>query len=338
MVNQMQITPFQNGIRWDNGMSFAELSKRPFNFKEFMEAETPGLDGVLTTDDLAYLMPEVINRQIITIIEEARIGRSLIDTMRINSESESFIKEYGFKAFRVEEGAEVPVAKTRYEKEILTTFKVGVRPLLTYEAIADGKIGILQRNILNATLAMARYEDAHIMNILNAGVPDGTNIKGTVESNHTFGATAGALTWDLLVRCYVAGLREGYTYGDIVCHPFQLGQFLKMEEFRAYDATNSVYRNFAVWNNRTEMRYGSGKVGQILGCNLWVSNNQPAGRILMIDRNNYGILAERQPLLVESEDDIIHQMHTVVFTQRYAAGILNTDGAAAIKDLTTSMP
>ena len=129
---------------------------------------------------------------------------------------------------------------------------------------------------------------------------------------------------------------------DIVCHPYQMYQFLQMKQFRSVIPVGEtpaaeVQDQFAMWNGRMEAMYGSGRIGRILGCNVWFTNNQPAGEILMLDRNNYGILAERRPLLVESTDDIIHQMHTVVFTQRYCAGVLNNDGAAKITGLLTSL-
>lgn len=312
-----------------------EDDKRPYNFREFIEAETPGLDATLTTDDLTFLMPEVLNREIITIAEDARIGRNFVDVVRINSESESYLKEYGFTASIVPEGAEVPLGKTRYEKLHITVFKVGVRPQLTYESIADAKIAILQRNVRAATLAMARFEDAHIMTVLNAGVPDGSTINGTNEADHSFEAST-ALTWNDLVKCFTAIIRENLTPTDIIGHPFQLGQLLQMNSFRAYE--DSAQGSFRFWSPRIEARYGQGKIGTILGCTVWFTNNQTAGTLLMIDKNNYAILAERQPLLTESDEDIVHQMRTVVFTQRYQAGIINNDGGANITALSATMP
>lgn len=316
--------------------------KKPWNFREFLEVEQPGLDDTLTTDDLAVLAREVVNREIITVIEDARIGRNLIDVIKINGATETFYKEFGYQAAVVPQGSEIPLGKTRYEKMHITPFKVGIRPQLTYEAIADGQIPILQRNIKQAVLAMARFEDAHIMTVLNAGVPDGTIIVGTREADHSFAATANALTWDDLVRAYTAIVLENLTPTDIVIHPFQLAQILRMTAFRQYvgegaTPAGAVQPGFALWNSRTELMYGSGKIGTILGCTIWITNNQTAGTLLMIDKNNYGILAERQPLLTESDRDIIHQMQTVAFSQRYAAGILNNDGSSNITGLASAM-
>lgn len=322
---------------------FEDLGRRPYDYREFIEAEQPGLDDTVTTEDLMFLMPETLNREIITLAEDARIGRNFVDVLRVNGPVESFLKEYGFAAAVVAEGAEIPLGKVRHEKLILTVFKVGVRPQLTYEAIADGKIPILQRNIKQAVLAMARFEDAHIMTVLNAGVPDGSAIVGTNESDHSFAAAATSLTWDDLVKCYTAIVREHLTPTDIIVHPYQIAQLLKMTEFRQVVAVGetpaaAVQPQFAMWNARMEARYGSGKIGTILGCQVWFTNNQTAGILLMIDKGNYAILAERQPMLTESDRDIIHQMQTVAFSQRYSAGILNNDGASNITALASTMP
>lgn len=322
-----------------------ENSTKPYNFREHMiaEAETPGLDDMLTTDDLDILMPEVINRQIITIAEAARLGRNFVDVIPISGNSVSWIKEFGFAAAEIEEGAEIPIGKTRYEKLNLTVIKTGVRPLLTYESIADANIGILQRNLRQASLAMARLEDVHIMTVLNSGVPDGSAITGTYESDHSFAASGNALVWEDLVKCYTSIIMENLSPGDIIIHPYQAAQFLQMKEFRSVVAVGAtpaaeVQPQFGQWNQRMEAMYGSARIGTILGCNVWITANQTAATLLMIDRNNYGVFAERQPLMIESDRDIIHQLRTVALSQRYIAGILNNDGAANITGLASSMP
>ena len=318
---------------------FEEKDKgRPYNFREFMEAETPGLDDTITTRDIAIFAKESINREIITIAEDARIGRNLLEVIPINGSTETFYKEYGFEAAIVPETGEIPLGKARHEKMHITPFKTGIRPQLSYESIADGQVPILQRNIRQAVLAMARLEDAHIMTVLNAGVPNGSTIKGTNEEDHSFAATGEAMTWDLFVQAYTSIFRENLTPTDIVIHPFQMAQLLKMTEFRQYAAegttpAGAVQPGFISWNPRMEARYGAGRIGTILGCNVWITNNQTVGVLLMIDKGNYAILAERQPILTESDEDIIHQMRTVAFTQRYAAGILNHDGSANITAL-----
>ena len=116
-------------------------------------------------------------------------------------------------------------------------------------------------------------------------------------------------------------------------HPYQAAQGLNLGEYRDLSGAGK----WNVFPERANRTVSTGQLPPILGLNMWVTRNQTPGTILMIDKANYGILAERQPLLVESESDIIHQMRTVVYTQRYAGGILNNDGGANITGLKTNL-
>jgi HK97 family phage major capsid protein len=305
-----------------------------YNWREMLlgEAATPGLDASGFRRDFKYLIPELLNRQIITIKEDVLVGRNFVDIMQINGPTESFLKEYGFEASEVPEGTEVPVAKLRHEKLYLNVIKSGVRPRLTYELIADAQFGIMQRHIRQCAIAMAKFEDAHIMTVLNAGVPDGSAIEGTNESDHSFAATGNVLDWDLWVNAMMSIELENLNPTDAIMHPYNAAQVLKMPEFR--DLTNS---RFLILPERAEKMMATGQLPPILGIRLWVTRAQTPGEILMVDRNNYGVLAERQPLLVESDQDIVKQFKTVVFTQRFGAGILNNDGASKITGLNTSL-
>lgn len=310
-----------------------------YNYREvsFQEAATPGLDSPTFSQDVKLLIPEVINRHIITAAEDLRVGRNLLDVIRINGPSESFLKEYGFQAFEVEEGGEVPLGKTRYEKFFINVIKSGVRPVLTYETIADGKTDIFRRHTNQAVLAMTKFEDAHILAVLNAGVPDGSTIVGTKESLHTFAAAGNALTWDNWVNMDQSVAAEQLNVTDVVMHPYQGAQILKLTEYRELTAGNDNIGNWRIFPDRANTVVTTGQIPPILGKRMWITANQTAGTMLGVDRNNYGALAERQPLLVETDQDIVHQMKTAVFTQRYGCGIMNNDGSASITGLKTSL-
>ncbi len=321
--------------------SFAHKNKY-YNWREnFSEAtattSTPGLDNTTLTTDLRLLMPEVLNRRIQTLIEDRRIGRELLDVMRINSETESFLKEFGMVASKVDEGQEVPVGKIRHEKEFISVFKVGIRPLISYEAIADNKFGILSRLTSQAGLAMVKFEDTHIMTVLNNGVPDESTAlrTGTNENNHSFASVETTnIAWEDLIKGFISIERENLTPTDMIVHPYQWAQLLRLTEFRNLNSSDSF---FTVWNDQTAKAMRTGAIEAVLGMKLHVTNTQTAGTILVIDKANYGILAERQPLLIEQERDVIHQLQSVVYTQRYGAGILNNDGAANVTGLSTTL-
>jgi HK97 family phage major capsid protein len=93
------------------------------------------LDKVLRRDDAKILLPEIINEEIITKIEEARIGRGLVDVIRIDSDSYSWLEETGFNAEIVPEGAEIPIKHATWEKFYVSVLKIGVRPVITKEMV-----------------------------------------------------------------------------------------------------------------------------------------------------------------------------------------------------------
>lgn len=333
-----------SGIRTNEAFAspqaFAEtwnqISKKPKSesFQYQLQEATPGLSGAIFTDDIDLLMGEVLNRQIISQVEDARVGRQCVPIIQVSGNIESWLKEYGFEANRVEQGAEIPTAKLRHEKVHLEVRKWGVRALATYESIADNQFGMYERHVNQAVIAMARYEDKHIMTTLNAGVPDGSSITGTKENNHTFASPDTNLTWDLFVKSYMAIRNEGLNPGKAVFHPYQAAQMLRLEEYRNMTAGHG---EFVVLDGNIRRVMETGQLPPVLGLDLLVTPNQTAGKILMLDVNNYGIYAERQPLLTESDTDIVRQMRTTAMTQRGGCGIINNDGASHITNLSLSL-
>lgn len=300
-----------------------------------LTTSTPGLSGAIFTDDIDLLMGEVINRQIITIYQPEAVGRQFVPIIQVSGSVESWLKEYGFEAQRVEQGTEIPTAKLRHVKVHLEIRKWGIRALATYESITDNQFGMYERHINQAVKAMARYETKHIFTVLNAGVPDGSTIVGTKESNHTFQSPDTNLTWDLFINAYMAIKNEGYNPRKVAMHPYQASQMLKLEEYRNMTSGHGEFVVNVDGVIRRTMQ--TGQIPPILGLEITVTPYQTAGKILIIDPDNYGILAERQPLLTESDTDIVRQMRTTAMTQRGGAGIINNDGAAAITNLKTSL-
>jgi HK97 family phage major capsid protein len=326
-----------NKIKWgplpkEGGFSYRNkrFDFREADYSDLEEFDTPGLSGAGVTQDFKFLMPEIINRQIITQIEDVIIGRNLLDVFRINGPVEVWLREYGFEATEVAQNSEVPVAKLRHDKIYVNVIKVGIRPELTYEVIADGQFDIMRRHIRQCGIAMAKYEDAHIFDVMNNGVPNGSTIVGTQESDHSFDG-GGAFNWDSLVNAYSSIQLENLNPTDLILNPYQAAEILKLKEYR--DASGA----FQIFPDRVSGAITAGTLPPVLGLRIHVTRAQPAGTALMIDKNNYAALADRQPLLVEADRDVVKQLQTVVFTQRYGCGILNNDGAANITNLKTSL-
>ena len=307
------------------GLVFNEVERRlPF-------IEVPAsLEGMITRDDLIGLLPEVINRQIQMYAEPRRVGRELVDVIRINNDVESFLMEHGFEATEITELGEIPTAKPRYEKSTMHTKKVGVGLQFSNDMLEDQRWDLVGRATRQATLAMTRYEDNHIISTLYTGVPDGSTIIGEIYKDHSIAASADL--WEDFVKVFEIGQLEGYPFDSMVMHPFQHAQLLRMEQFR--DATTGVFQTFP---QRVENQMATGNLGTILGMKIYVSNYAHIGKILFLNKSNYAIFGERRPLRTEQDKDILHQSHLVVMTQRYGTAIVNPNGAAMITGLSGNL-
>ena len=123
---------------------------------------TPSLrevDDVLTRDVARIMIPEIINEQIQTKVEEKRIGRNLVRTMRVGSPTFIWMEEGKFQAERVSEGAEIPKKHLTWKTHSASVFKTGVSCAITREMVQDSRIDMIARHIDHAAIAMARYED-----------------------------------------------------------------------------------------------------------------------------------------------------------------------------------
>jgi len=328
-ITESEFNNIQWGVQPKNG--YIEHAGQKFNFREanysdFQEFTQPGVSGPGTTQDFALLMPEVLNRQIYTFIQDNLITENFVPTIKINGPVETWMREYGFEATEVAQADEVPAAQLSYDRVFMQIIKVGIRPELSYELMADAQWDIMARHVMQCGLAMARYRDLHILDIYNNAVPDGKNDVGMHYSDHIIDG-GGALNWDAIVNAYsILGL-ENLTATDMIMNPYQAAELLKLKEFR--DSSGA----FQVLSGRIENTLQTGRLAPILGMNTWVSRHQPAGQVLFIDRNNYGVLGMRQPILVESDKDIVKQLNTIVFTERYGCGIMNSSGAVLVNNL-----
>ena len=314
----------------------------PMNIPTFQEGWTSKkiiqeLEGFMSRDDAMLLLPEVISEEILTRAELKRVGRSLCDTVAIPGSSYSMLREETFEATEVPEGAEIPIARTSYEKINVTPYKIGIRPHLTREMVQDAQWDIIRRHVRNATDAMARKEDTDIIAALLAGVPDGTTIVGPRVADHIKGPTDwGGSSGDPINIKYTAEAinildQEEMVADTMLIHPVQKRDLTLLEDFK--DTTNLWYMSVP---QRLEQVMRSGFVANWMGMDIFVSNRMTAGKVLIFDRSKYAILFERQPLTVERYDDVIRQMEGIAFSQRYVPAVVVNEAAVLIEDLATS--
>lgn len=294
------------------------------------------LTKVLRRDDAKILLPEVLDETIITKVEEAVVGRNLVDVVAISGDSFSWMEETGFEAEMIPEGSEIPIAHATWEKFYVSVEKYGIRPVITKEMVDDARWPVIVRNLEQASRAMARYEDATIFAALNAGIPNGVAVAagvggiGTVVPNHRISMgpneANNPLTFRSIARGYTILRRENYTANTLLMHPYQMYELIHMEEF--VPVSSPIF--LALPENVRSTITGGGVIGTLMGMKVVVSASQTAGQVLMFDSDVFAILYERQGTLTEKYDDPIRQLHGICITARSMPAVVRRDAGVML--------
>lgn len=294
------------------------------------------INSAIRRDSQKLLIPEVINENILTVAEEARIARSLCQQVSIDTDSTTWLKERGFEAVQIAEGSEIPARKGTYEKFTLTVGKTGVRPHITNEMVEDSRWDVIRRNLDMATLAMARLEDRITMNAMIQGVPNGSAMAagvggiGEVIPNHYIqmgdAPTEGTLAWKS-VALGIALLRmEQHAPDTLLIHPYQMIDLMTGEG----DFIGANERAYLTLPETVRSSMQNGTVGSIGGMRVVVSANMTPGYALMFDSSQFAVFVERRPLTVDNYTDILRDMQGIVLTQRYTAASINRDAGVLL--------
>lgn len=324
------------------------LVERHDLFKEDIKLEKPleefslfnptldEINAAIQRDSQKLLIPEVIQENILTVAEEARIARSLCQQIAIDTDSYTWLKERGFEAVQITEGSEIPARKGTYEKYTLVVGKIAARPTITTEMIEDSKWDVVRRNLDMATKAMARLEDRIAMNAMIQGVPNGSAVSdgvggiGEQVSNHYVQMgdqpTGGILSWKAITLGLTILRLEHYVPDTLLIHPYQMVDLMTGEG----DFIGATERAYTVLPESVRGSMANGTIGNIGGMRVIVSSEMTAGYVLMFDSSEYMVFAERRPLTVEDYKDILRDMQGITMTQRFACGPVNRDAAVLL--------
>lgn len=310
--------------------------ERPLEEFALYQPTLDEINSAIRRDSQKLLIPEVINENILTVAEEARIARSLCQQVSIDTDSMTWLKERGFEAVQIAEGSEIPARKGTYEKFTLVVGKTGVRPHITNEMVEDSRWDVIRRNLDMATLAMARLEDRITMNAMIQGVPNGSAMAagvggiGEIISNHYIQMgdtpTEGTLAWKS-VALGIALLRmEQYAPDTLLIHPYQMVDLMTGEG----DFIGANERAYLTLPASVTSAMQNGTVGSIGGMRVVVSANMTPGFALMFDSSQFAVFVERRPLTVDNYTDILRDMQGIVLTQRYTAASINRDAGVLL--------
>ena len=271
--------------------------------------------GTISVASLLDVLPRIILEEVETAARVRRFGRQLV---RIN---EDLIRTKGRELVIARLGSIVAVScsegATPTQEEVaiatpntITISKIGLKAIITQEAIDSSNIDIIKMQIQEAGFALADKEDADIIAALLGAQTSGN---GSIPASGS-----GTLTYNDIINA-AAYIRGGkWEPNVIVLNPAQLDDLLKSDMFT--DASK--------YGGREPLLRG--EVGMISGLKVLVTTVMTAGKALVLDTRQAGYLAIKRPVDLKRWDNPSTDSVELYFFMEYGAKATRIEAIAVI--------
>jgi hypothetical protein len=288
-------------------LTYYDWDGKIVNARELLQTEGLASTNLIPTETVA------------TVIEGANAVKCFRDAlMVVQMPSQVYTHPYGATtsyAPVVQEGAEVPLETETLSVATLTAKKVGTRPLISNEMIADAKFDAIAGEI--------RYAGEQIENTINRDCLNSL-IDASAASYSTDSGGSGATPLLFTGTALGTLIGRGFRGTDIIFHPSCYGAFLG-----AFTSLNTNMANSVV---------SSGTVGGLFGlrahiCGVddsaatyvwgWGTNDYRGA--VVIDRAKAGVLGIREDIHVNRYAETARDMQGMTVLARFdSASILAT--------------
>ncbi|CDQ41826.1 phage major capsid protein [Virgibacillus salexigens] len=296
----------------------------------------------LSTQDAKILLPRVVTGMMREAAEPNYIGSDLLQKVRLTEgrsiefpsigamrahdigESQSYLEES--PDFQLHRTQEVKVGKS------------GMVVRVTDEMISDSQwdvIGILLRQ---AGSAMSRLKEEKIFRQFSAH--GHTVFNNDIRQDYKEAGTSGldfegnpnnTLSTEDLIDMFIAVMANGYNPTDIIMHPLTWSVFFKNDIMNSL--THAALGGSQVTNLAIKPDQVQGRIPFAINLNFTpfapFNHEQKKFDMYVVDRNNIGILLEKDPLSTEQFDDPMRDIQTIKVKERYGVGVLNEGKAVA---------
>lgn len=224
------------------------------------------------------------------------VGRNLVEVMTGTTPSIRVPVSTPAKAYRVGETGAPPYTAEKYSYAEIVARLWECVPLVSRTLVEDAMWDVIARQYAEAGRAMAQAENDEIMLGL---IADAGNSEAAASPN--------VLQLGDLVKgvTKLSSLDRDAT--DIVINPQEFGDLLTDTKITS-------------WMNFGTPVIPTGKIPQILGCNLWMSSRQTAGVCTIVDRFHAAVLYVRRDVTIEDYEDPIQDLAGAVVTERFRYG------------------
>lgn len=306
------------------------------------KSELVTVSEALSTQDASILIPRVITGMMREAAEPYYIGSDLLQKVRLTEgRSIEFPSIGAMRAHDIGESQSYLEETVDFQLHRTQEVKVGKSGMIvrvTDEMINDSQWDVIGILVRKAGEAMARLKEekiftqfskhGHIVfdNDIRQKFPEAGTTGMDIEGNLN-----NTMSTEDMIDLFIAVMGNGYSPSDILMHPLTWSVFFKND----------------IMNSLTHAALGGSQIS-----NLSITPDQVQGRIpfainlnftpfapfnfetkkfdmYVVDRNNIGILLEKDPLTTEQFDDPMRDIQSIKIKERYGIGVLNEGKAVA---------
>jgi hypothetical protein len=312
------------------------------HWTDIPKTERVTLKDALTTADANILMPQVLTGMMREAAEPLYIGSKLMQTVRLTDGRSVIFPSIGaMRAHEIGESqsyVEETVDFQLHRSKEVKVGKFGMIVRVTEEMINDSQwdvIGILLRK---AGEAMARLKEERIFlefsqhghkifdNDQRQKYPElgTTGLDKEGHENNT-------LSTEDMIDMFIQLMAEGYNATDIVMHPLAWSVFFKNDILQSLSA--AALGGSQITNLQIRPDTVQGRIP--FAINLMFTPFAPFNYetrkfdMYVVDRNNVGVLLEKDPLSTEQFKDPERDIQAIKVRERYGVGVLNEGKAVS---------
>jgi hypothetical protein len=296
----------------------------------------------LTTQDASILIPRVITGMMREAAEPLYIGTQLLQKVRLTEgRSIEFPSIGAMRAHDIGESQSYLEETVDFQLHRTQEVKVGKSGMVvrvTDEMINDSQWDVIGILVRKAGEAMARLKEekifiqfskhGHIVfdNDIRQKYPEAGTTGMDIEGHYN-----NTLSTEDLIDMFIAVMANGYTPTDIIMHPLTWSVFFKNDIINSL--THAALGGSQITNLKIQPDQVQGRIPFAININFtpFAPFNYETKKFDMyvVDRNNIGILLEKEPLSTEQFDDPMRDIQTIKVKERYGIGILNEGKAVA---------
>lgn len=304
--------------------------------------EVPGfkLTDFLATPQAKILVPKVVVGTMKKAADPLYLASSFYKKVKFKSSTAMIMPEIGvMRAYDIAEGQEIPQETIDWQLnkgKMIKIGKSGVRIQYSDDIKSETEFDIIGMMLSEAGRAMARHKEqkAYIEWLMHGWTVFDNNLRQNIPEAGTTGVDYSAnfnntMSIDDILDLLIAMYHNEFTPTDMVMHSLSWMCFAKNGLTGALTALSD--RNAKVESPNASFKLGPESIqGRVpFNFNINLSPFAPIDKInktfdmFVVDRNNVGILLEKDPLKTEEFRDPSRDITNIKAVERYGYGTLN---------------